>query len=112
MQPVKDKRIRPYPHFKFPDEVEIGYKLLSGKECEWFGVPYGSYDLTCLNYGWFPTGEIMGVIKGNYSDTHKIGATISGNMGTRSIAVVNIDKATQLLNEAGYKKIVRLTDEV
>lgn len=101
----KDTRVRPYPHFKFPDEITIAYSLLSDSDCTWFNLVKGSYELRCTNYGWFPTETIMGVIKSNYSDTHKIGAQISGNMGTASIAVTDINKALELLQLAGYKNI-------
>lgn len=106
------KRNRPYPHFKFPDEIQIGYTKMKDSDCRWFGVPAGSYELRTLNYSWFPTQSIMGVIDGKFSDTNKIGAHISGNMGSAGIAVTNIDKAIQLLSSAGYSitEVVPITD--
>lgn len=74
--------------------------LLPDDDCKWYGVPVGSYR---LNYPkWFPTEAVMGVVNGRYTDTHKIGAKISGNMGSANIAVLDIDKATKLLTDAGY----------
>jgi hypothetical protein len=98
-------KVRPYPHFKFPSEIEISFKLLSDSDCQWFNVKKGSYEITCINYGWFPTEVLMGVIKGNFADTNNLGATISGNMGSRSIAVTDIKRAVELLTVAGYPTI-------
>lgn len=96
------KAKRPYPHYKFPHEIIIEYKLLNEVSCNWYGVPVGSYDLRCANYGWFPTDILMGVIKGKYEDTNNIGATISGNMGSASIAVIDYQKAINMLRASGY----------
>ena len=93
---------RPYPHYKFPSEIIIKATKLSDKECQWFNVPLGSTELSCINYGWFPTNEIMGVISGKFSDTNNIGAFISGNMGTANIAVKDSEKAISILKEKGY----------
>lgn len=99
------KRVRPYPHYKFPDEIEIRYKKLSESECSWYGIKLGSYEIFCANYGWFPTEAVMGVINRQYADTNNIGANISGNLGTRGMAVMDIKKAVNLLNSAGYLNI-------
>jgi hypothetical protein len=73
---------------------------LPDDDCKWYGVPVGSYR---LNYPrWFPTEAIMGVVNGRYTDTFNIGAKISGNMGSANIAVLDLNKATKLLTDAGY----------
>lgn len=95
-------RVRPYPHFKFPDEIVISFKRLDQSACDWHGVKQGSYELRCDNYGWFPTDILMGVVNRKYCDTRNIGAKISGNMGTAGISVIDIDLALQLLKESGY----------
>ena len=95
-------RSRPYPHFKYPDEITIQVKKLTEKDCQWFSVPFGSYELTTINYGWFPSDAIMGVIEGKYEDTNGIGAAIRGNLGSASIAVLDAIKATELLKAQGY----------
>lgn len=99
------KAKRPYPHYKFPHEIEICYKQMTEKECDWYGVPTGSYDLRCTNYGWFPTGVLATVVKGKYTDGHGIGLSISGNMGSAAIAVTDLNGALKLLHAAGYRKV-------
>ena len=96
---------RPYPHYLFPNEINISYKKLTESECKWFNVPQGSWDLTTANYGWLPTNIIMGVVDRRFVDTNNLGANISGNMGTASIAVVNIEKAISMLKSEGYNII-------
>ena len=96
-----DNRGRPYPHFKYHDEMIISCKKMTGDEVIWFNVLPNSYELRVTNYGWFPTEIIMGVIKGRYEDTRKIGATISGNMGSAGVAVTDYKEACRLLSEAG-----------
>jgi hypothetical protein len=98
-------RTRPYPHYKFPDEITIEAALLTDDSCSWYKVPHGSYELRCINYGWFPTEVVMTVNKGKYEDGYNIGASISGTMGTSSIAVTNIDKAIEMLKMAGYTSV-------
>lgn len=98
-------RNRPYPHFKFPDEISIEYFPLDESGCKWHNVKLNSYEIRCTNYGWFPTGVLMGTINGKYADTNNIGANIGGNLGTAGIAVVNIQAAIALLNAAGYNNI-------
>lgn len=95
-------RVRPYPHFLFPDEVTISVSKMSPDSCKWHSVAAGSYELRCVNYGWFPAELLMGTVKRYYSDTLNIGATISGNMGTASIAVVDVDTAVSILKSKGY----------
>lgn len=99
------KAKRPYPHYKFPHEIEIVYSVLSASQCHWLNVPEQSYDLMCSNYSWFPTDAIMTVKNGKYVDSYNIGAVISGNMGTASIAVRDINRAIELLNKKGYFNI-------
>ena len=99
------KLTRPYPHFKFPNEIIIEVKKLSDKDCQWFGVALGSYELRCTNYGWFPNDGLMGVIDGKYEDTKGTGAKISGNMGTAGIAATNLPLCIELLTKAGYTLI-------
>lgn len=100
------KRNRPYPHFKFPDEINIEYFLMSETACMWHNVPNGSYEIRCSNYGWFPTNVLMGTnAKGNFTDTNNIGANIGGNMGTAGMAVMNIKQTIKMLNEAGYNSV-------
>lgn len=98
----KQARIRPYPHYKFPDEVIIKYGLLKESDCKWFNLPLGSYQMWCVNYGWFPTNSLMGVIKGKFEDTNKIGAKLSGNMGSMSIAVIDVNTAIAMLKKEGF----------
>lgn len=99
------ERTRPFPHYKFPDEIEIEYEKLDDDSCSWHNLSKGSCSLRTINYGWFPTDVLMGVVDGKYADTNKIGATISGNMGTAGMGVFDIVKAIELLNAAGYKQI-------
>ena len=102
---MNNNRRRPYPHYKFPDEITIAYSAMNETDCKWHNVPLNSYDLRCINYGWFPTDILMGVINGKYADTKNIGATIGGNMGTASLAVRNIETAIELLKANGYNII-------
>lgn len=81
------------------DKVTVS--KLPDDDCKWYGVPVGSYKLHYPK--WFPTEAVMGVVNGKYSDTHNIGAKISGNMGTANIAVLDADKAIKLLQDAGYQ---------
>lgn len=94
---------RPFPHFKFPFEIEISVEKMDDEKCKWFSAPAGSSMLTTTNYGWFPTNVLMGVVKGIYSDTKKIGASIDGNLGTQSMTVIDTNTAIDLLTKAGYK---------
>lgn len=96
-----DTRERPYPHFKYHDEMIIACKKMTEQEASWYNALPDSYGLRVTNYGWFPTEIIMGVIKGRYEDTRKIGATISGNMGSAGLAVTDYKEACRLLSEAG-----------
>ena len=100
-----DKK-RPYPHYKFPSEVNIEYLAMTDDKCKWHNVPLGSNAIRCVHYGWFPTGVLMGTVKGWFTDTHNIGANIGNNMGTASISVVNIKEAIKMLNDAGYNNII------
>lgn len=97
---------RPYAHYKFPHEIIISIEKLDTNACRWYGVPIGSYAFRCTNYGWFPTEVLMGTIKGKFSDTNELGATISGNLGSGSLAVKNKDKAIQMLQEKGYSVLL------
>lgn len=76
---------------------------MTDSECNWFGSPNGSFMLTVNPWGWFPMEAIFGVIKGKYADTNNVGGVIAGNMGSGSISVTDLEKATQLLADAGYK---------
>ena len=70
-------------------------KKLSESDKLWFG---SSYLIRVNNYGWFPTEKLMGVnTNGRYWDEYGIGANITGNMGTMTIGVENIEKAKELL---------------
>lgn len=100
------ERIRPFPHYKFPDEIIIECKKMTDDECSWYNAKKGSYGLRTTNYGWFPTDVLMGVVNNTYTDTKGIGATISGNLGTAGMAVLNITTACELLKEAGYNVIM------
>lgn len=102
---MKTTKKRPYPHFKFPNEINISYKEMTESECQWFNVPKGSFQLTTTNYGWFPTQVLMGVVDGKFKDTKGIGATIGGNMGTMSLAVKNLKESLTLLKKEGYNII-------
>lgn len=78
-----------------PKVFEYEIEKLSESDREWFGV---EYLIRCINYSWFPTEKIMGVKNGRYIDSHNIGAKTTGNMGTASMGVRDIDKAKKLLN--------------
>jgi len=101
----KDARPRPYPHYKYPDEIEIQVKPMSIDQCKWHSVKQGSFELRTINYGWFPTEAVMGVVNRFYEDTHGIGADIGRNLGSAAITVVDVEKAKQMLIEQGYKLI-------
>jgi hypothetical protein len=75
---------------------------MSEKEANWFSVMPDSYEFRCTNYGWFPTDVIMTVSQHKYTDSNNLGITISGNMGTASIAIKNAREAISLLQNAGY----------
>ena len=102
---INDGKKRPYPHFKYPNEITIEVKPMTDSECQWHNVQKGSYEFSCINYGWFPSNVVMGVINKKYEDTYKIGANIGSNLGTRSIAIFNKDVAIKMLKEAGYNVI-------
>ena len=75
-------------------------------ECGWHNVPKGSYSLRCTNYGWFPTEVLMGTDeRGRFADTCNIGANIGGNLGSASIAVLDLEKAIAVLSSSGYNVI-------
>lgn len=99
----KTERARPYPHYLFNDEIIAEVKPMKSSDCGWYGVKTGSYEITCKNYGWFPTEILCGVVNGKYTDTNNLGVTISGNMGSRSIAVIKIDEAIEMLKATGMK---------
>lgn len=80
---------------------KITVSKLPDDDCKWYGVPVGSYRLHYPK--WFPTEAVMGVVNGRYSDTNKIGAKISGNMGSANIAVLDVDSAIKLLKQSGYE---------
>lgn len=96
---------RPYPHFKFPFEITIEVSKMSDKHCLWHSVALNSWEFRCINYGWFPSDVLMGVVNRMYEDTNKIGANIGRNLGTASIAVLDKNKAIELLTKAGYNII-------
>lgn len=79
---------------KKPKTFKYEIKKLSDSEVQWFGR---KYLIRVTNYGWFPTDKLMGVVNGRYSDTNNIGAKNTGNMGSATIGVENINKAKQLL---------------
>lgn len=99
---INDGKKRPYPHFKYPNEITIEVKPMTDSECQWHNVQKGSYEFSCINYGWFPSEVVMGVVNKMYSDTYKIGANIGSNLGSRSIAIFNKDVAIKMLKKAGY----------
>ena len=81
-------------HQKKPIQYAYSIKKLDLDNKNWYG---SSYLITVTNCGWFPADKLMGVVKGRYKDTNKIGAKITGNMGSATIGVENINKAKQLL---------------
>lgn len=99
---TKKELTRPFPHFKHPHEIEIIYEVIPYEDCAWYNVPSPSHKLTCTNYGWFPMAILMTIEDGKYIDGMGIGATISGTMGSASIAVTDINRAIELLTAARY----------
>lgn len=99
---INDGRNRPYPHFKYPDEILIEVSPMTNEKCQWHNVQKGSFIFTCKNYGWFPTGIVMGVVNKFFTDTNNIGANIGSNLGSRSISIIDKDKAIKMLKKAGY----------
>ena len=77
-----------------PKVFEYEIKKLSNSEKEWFGT---EYLIRCTNYSWFPTEKIMGVKNRIFVDSHNIGAKITGNMGSATIGVNDIEKAKKIL---------------
>lgn len=98
---------RPYPHFKFPNEIIISVTKMTESECQWHNVKKDSYEFRCINYGWFPTEIVMGVINGKFSDTNKIGADNGNNLGTAGIAIIDKDTAIKMLKDKGYNIILK-----
>lgn len=39
---------RPYPHFKFPNEIYIRISKMSETDCQWHNVNLGSYETTII----------------------------------------------------------------
>ena len=102
-------RIRPYPHYKFPDEIIITYTLLSDSERQWYGgLSYKTYIVGCENYGWFPTEILMGITNHKFDSKHpkslKHGASIGVNTGTMNILVeaYGLEETIKTLKENGY----------
>lgn len=80
----------------------ITIKKASKEECAWYGLTDNSYICDSLNYKWFPTSILMGVVKGKYEDTNNLGCQIKGSMGSFSLGVVDVERVSQLLIDAGY----------
>ena len=97
------KAVRPYPHYKFPHEIQIKAEKLDNDGCAWYGGQPGSYILRCINYGWFPTEALMTVTNGKFADGNNIGAVISGNCGAVSLVVKDYLKAIAMLKKQGYQ---------
>lgn len=99
-------RKRPFPHFKFPDEINIEIKRIPDESCSWYGVPKGSYEARCTNHGWFPTELVAGVFKGRYTQGYGIsidsGYLDNRNLGTMGNAFDNCDKVAKILIDKGY----------
>ncbi len=102
------KRTRPYPHFKFPDEIDIVLEILTEDKMTWFGANKPSYTARTANYGWFPTEILMGVTGKIFDHKHEKsihnGASIGISLGTASILVTmeKANNAMQTLRDAGY----------
>lgn len=79
---------------KKPKKLLFEIEKLDAEQKNWFG---SSYLIRCINYSFFPTDKLMGVVKGRYSDTNNIGALNTGNMGSATIGVENIIKAKKIL---------------
>ena len=47
------------------------------------------------------TGIVMGVVNKIFTDTNNIGANIGSNLGSRSISIIDKDKAIKMLKKQG-----------
>lgn len=83
--------------------VYITAKKASEKDCNWYGLKPDSYILTIHPFQWFPSDLLCTVVNGRYEDGHNIGVTISGNLGSASIGIVNAKAAAEMLINAGYE---------
>lgn len=70
-------------------------------ELMWHNLREGSKILTSTAH--FPTSLLMGVDKsGKFYDEHQIGAQIGGNLGTKSLAVIDLEKALKILTDNNF----------
>ncbi len=106
---MKKDRKRPFPHFKFPDEITISFEEIPKESLSWYGAKEPSYNVHCTNYGWFPTEILMGVTKGKFDQHHEKslihGASIGNNLGSAGIMVKKdkIQDAIDTLRKVGYQ---------
>lgn len=82
--------------------VYITAKKASEQDCNWYGLKPKSYILNIHPFQWFPTEILCTVVNGMYEDGHNIGVTISGNLGSANIGVVNVEAAAEMLRAKGY----------
>ena len=76
--------------------LELKIEKVEKAEAKWFGLTENHYILTTPGKH-FPKNKIAIVVNHRYVDSYKIGLVISGNLGTSSVAVLNVKKAKQLL---------------
>jgi len=104
-----DNRKRPYPHFKYPDEINISVEKLESKEAAWYGTTQKVAKLTTTNYGWFPVEVVAGIKHSRFdaaTDLSKKNGWIVGNgsLGTTSTLILQdkLDVCIATLRKAGY----------
>lgn len=102
------ERKRPYPHFKFPDEITVSIKPIPKENRNWFARNENKdwYFLRTENYGWFPTEILMGVTEGVFNPKHKKSVkhgTYNGwNTGTATIITTKPKQCAETLTKKGY----------
>jgi len=96
------------------EKTYIEIQKATEKDCNWYGLKPNSYILTIHPFQWFPSDLLCTVVNGRYEDGHNIGVTISGNLGSAGIGVVNLEAATEMLRAKGYevRPETTLKDEV
>ena len=78
----------------------------NSEQVAWHGLNNDSYIFTSED-GHFPSDLIMTVNnKGCFVDGLKIGATNGRNLGTASIGIVDIKKATKILKKNNFKIVL------
>jgi hypothetical protein len=79
-------------------ETLLVRKVNDQSDADWYGVTKDHVLLTIEGLGWFPTAKIAGVNqKGIFYDKYGIGMRIHGNLGSASIAVMDLERSIKLL---------------